>query len=78
MRHNSRTSSRNLPFLAILFLLMTALFFTSCGEKAEQKKAPAQPPPPQVKVTQVIQKDVPIYIELVGQTKGSQDVAIRA
>ena len=34
--------------------------------------------PPEVQVTEVVQKDVPIYIELVGSTLGSQDVEIRA
>jgi membrane fusion protein (multidrug efflux system) len=29
-------------------------------------------------VTDVVQKDVPVYMELVGQTRGSQDVEIRA
>lgn len=33
---------------------------------------------PEVYVAEVIQRDVPIYTEIVGQTKGSQDVEIRA
>jgi membrane fusion protein (multidrug efflux system) len=36
------------------------------------------PPPPEVQVADVTQKDVPIYIELVGATLGSEDVEIRA
>ncbi|HET6266100.1 MAG TPA: efflux RND transporter periplasmic adaptor subunit [Acidobacteriota bacterium] len=35
-------------------------------------------PPPEVYVTQVTQRDVPVYMELVGQTRGFQDVDIRA
>jgi len=31
-----------------------------------------------VLVTQVIQRDVPVYMELVGQAAGFQDVEIRA
>jgi membrane fusion protein (multidrug efflux system) len=42
-----------------------------------KKEAPAGPPP-EVYVADVVQKDVPVYTELVGQTKGSQDVEIRA
>ena len=42
------------------------------------KKEPPPPAPPDVKVATVIQKDVPIYIELVGATLGSEDVEIRA
>ena len=43
-------------------------------------EAPVQeaPPPPDVFVTEVVTKDVPVYLELVGQTIGYQDVEIRA
>ena len=50
-----------------------ALVLASCSKK----EAPAGAPP-EVYVTDVVQKDVPVYMELVGQTKGSQDVEIRA
>ena len=33
---------------------------------------------PEVYVAQVVQRDVPVYMEVVGQTLGSQDVEIRA
>ncbi|MFM7121063.1 MAG: efflux RND transporter periplasmic adaptor subunit [Gammaproteobacteria bacterium] len=33
---------------------------------------------PEVVVTPVVERDVPLYLELVGQTRGSQDVQIRA
>ncbi len=42
------------------------------------KQAPAPPPHPEVYVADVVQQDVPVYMELVGQTRGSQDVEIRA
>ena len=42
------------------------------------KKEPPPPPPPEVQVAAVVQKDVPIYIELVGATLGSEDIEIRA
>jgi membrane fusion protein (multidrug efflux system) len=42
------------------------------------KEAPPPPPPPEVFIAEAIQKDVPVYMELVGQTAGSQDVEIRA
>ena len=41
-------------------------------------EAPPPPPPPEVEVAEIVQKDVPIYIELVGATLGSEDVEIRA
>ena len=41
-------------------------------------KEAAPPPPAEVVVTEAVRKDVPIFLEIVGQTKGSQDVEIRA
>jgi membrane fusion protein (multidrug efflux system) len=43
-----------------------------------EKPAPAPPPPTEVYVTSVVQKDVPVYLDMVGQTVGYQDVEIRA
>jgi membrane fusion protein (multidrug efflux system) len=42
------------------------------------KEVPPPPPPPEVLVTEAIQQDVPVFMELVGQAAGSQDVEIRA
>ena len=59
-----------------LILALSGLVATvtaGCGKK----EAPAGAPP-EVYVADVVQKDVPIYMELVGQTRGSQDVEIRA
>jgi len=42
------------------------------------KEPPPPPPPPEVTVGSVVQQDVPVYVELVGQTSGAQDVEIRA
>ena len=44
---------------------------------AEKKEAPP-PPPPGVKVATVLQKDVLIYIEAIGQTRGSTEIEVRA
>jgi membrane fusion protein (multidrug efflux system) len=54
--------------------VVAALAVAACGEKP----APAQAAPPEVYVTDVVQRDVPIYLDLVGQTEGYQDVDIRA
>jgi membrane fusion protein (multidrug efflux system) len=43
-----------------------------------EKPVPAAAPPPEIYVAQVVQKDVPTYLDLVGQTQGFQDVEIRA
>ena len=57
--------------LALCGLLTTAA--VACGKK----EAPA-PPPPDVKVATVLQKDVPIYVEAIGQTRGSTEIEVRA
>jgi membrane fusion protein (multidrug efflux system) len=54
-------------------LVVVALFCAAC-----EKPAPAAPPPPEVAVGPVVQQDVPIYTEMVGQTSGAEDVEIRA
>jgi membrane fusion protein (multidrug efflux system) len=42
-------------------------------------KAPAPaPPPPQVKAATVLVRDVPIYLEAIGQTRGNTEIEIRA
>ena len=58
---------------AILVVIGYALILISC-----QKKEARQAPPPDVEVVNVIQKDVPIYRNFVGQAFGLQDIPIRA
>jgi len=50
---------------------------TALAGACSQKEAPP-PPPVEVFVADVVQKDVPVHLELVGQLFGSQDVEIRA
>ncbi|HLO69164.1 MAG TPA: efflux RND transporter periplasmic adaptor subunit, partial [Holophaga sp.] len=54
-----------------LAALSSIPLLTGCGNKM-------QLPPPQVYVQAAAQRDVPVILELVGQTAGSQDVEIRA
>src|SRR5262245_46633761 len=61
-----------IPTVLVLASLLAA--FTGCGEK----EAPPPPPPPEVKVTPVVQRDVPVYIEVIGQTRGSTEIEVRA
>lgn len=58
----------------VLAVLMVAAGLSVACEKP----APAVVPPTEVLVTDVVQRDVPVYLELVGQTQGFQDVDIRA
>jgi membrane fusion protein (multidrug efflux system) len=60
-----------------------ALAFAVCGLAALaspgcDKKEVAAAAPPEVYVADVTRRDVPVYTELVGQTRGSQDIEIRA
>jgi membrane fusion protein (multidrug efflux system) len=61
-------------FIPLAAGLLATLIASACGGET----APAAPPPPEVLVSPVEQRDVPVVTELVGQTKGSQDVEIRA
>lgn len=56
-------------------LLAIAVFLARCSEEAPP---PPPPPPPEVNVATVLQKDVPIYVEAVGQTQGSTEIEVRA
>ena len=60
--------------LRILAAVATALPLCPACEEPVQ----VAPPPPEVYVTDVVKRDVPTYLELVGQTIGFQDVEIRA
>jgi membrane fusion protein (multidrug efflux system) len=55
------------------FLALAALIAAGC----ESKSAPPAMPPPQVLVTPAIQRDLPIYVEAIGQTRGSKEVQIQ-
>jgi membrane fusion protein (multidrug efflux system) len=58
--------------MAILFTGIS-IIFSSCKEEATKKA-----PPPNIQVINVIQKDVPIKSEFVGQVYGLLDIPIRA
>ncbi len=58
---------------ALAIVAMMAALTAAC-----EKPAAVAPPPPEVYVADVVQKDVPVYLELVGQAIGFQDVEIRA
>lgn len=64
---------RNLAFAITGLLLAMSTMLAGCaGDEAPAAAVP------EVYVAEVIQQDVPIYMEIVGQTRGSQDVDIRA
>lgn len=61
------------PSLLVSFLPLLCLL-AACHE---QPKA-APPPPPDVKVAEVLQRDVPTYVEVIGETRGNTEIEIRA
>jgi len=68
----------NLFYSGIVFLSLGAVAFTSsCGGGASKTEA-ATPPPVTVVVADVIEKNVPIFSEFVGQTKAHETVELRA
>ena len=60
---------------ALTLALSGLVAITTAG--CSKKEAPA-PPPTEVKVATVLQKDVPIYVEAIGQTRGSTEIEVRA
>jgi membrane fusion protein, multidrug efflux system len=60
--------------LATGLTVLAGIGAAGCNEKP----APPPPPPPEVYVANVVQRDVPEFLDLVGQTQGMQDVDIRA
>jgi len=55
-------------------VVIAAFAITGCGTPP----APPAPPPPEVQIAQVLQRDVPVYTEAIGQTRGSQEIDVRA
>ena len=59
-----------------LFVALSGLLATVAIGCAKKEAPP--PPPPEVKVATVVQRDVPIYVEAIGQTRGSTEIEVRA
>jgi membrane fusion protein (multidrug efflux system) len=59
---------------AVLFVIAAA----TLGSSACGKPTPPEPPIPEVLVTEVLQRDVPIYSEAVGTTEGYVNAQVRA
>jgi membrane fusion protein (multidrug efflux system) len=58
--------------------MLVVVLATSVMAGCKKPSEPTPPRPPEVYVVSVVPKDVPVYLELVGQTEGYQDVEIRA
>jgi membrane fusion protein, multidrug efflux system len=69
---------RNPVSFRVLHGAAVALVAAALVSGASCKEKPFVMPPPEVTVTTVLQQDTPIYVEFVGETKGFQDIDIRA
>ena len=58
--------------------MLAALVAAAAAHLACDEPAAVEVPPPEVYVTPVVQRDVPVYLELVGETQGFQNIEIRA
>ena len=70
-RSLARDSVLSASFRALCVLSM----FAACSPKQADTPPPA---PPQVKVAEVLQRDVPVYVEAIGETRGNTEIEIRA
>ena len=61
------------PILCLSLIILGVVSAAGC-----HKEAPPPPPPVTVKVATVLQKDVPIFVEAIGQTRGSTEIEVRA
>ena len=59
--------------IVLTFVLALFTFVSGCKEKSAEKL-----PPPSVQVVQVIQQEIPVIEEFVGQTYGLFDISIQA
>lgn len=58
-----------------MLLLISVYAGAGCGKQGQS--APSRPPPPEVRVAEVVQQDVPIYYEWLGTTEGYVNAQIR-
>jgi membrane fusion protein (multidrug efflux system) len=59
-------------------LAVAAVAAAVSGRCAAAPPAPPAPPPPPVQVVDVLQRDVPIYMESIGVTRGDAEIDVRA
>ena len=68
-----KNNSMKRNFIVFVLLPVFALLNTGCKQKTA-----SETPPPQVQVVEVIQQDIPVMEEFVGQTFGLYDIALQA
>lgn len=61
-----------------ILLAVVAALLAACSKPATPAAGTGGPPPPKIPVVQVESRDVPIFLEAVGELVGSVDIDIRA
>ncbi len=61
-----------------LGIVLFAWILLGFGWMACRQSTPAEPPPLEIAVARVVQRDQPLEMEMVGETLGSADIPIRA
>ncbi len=72
MRSRPQPPRCSLPFNALFTILLSATLLNGCREKEETPR----PSPPDVEVTEVVQRNVPVYHEWVAQLNGRTNAQI--
>lgn len=70
--------TRNLLLLVSSVLFSVVVLASGCSNETPASQATHTPPPPMVKTSVVVKKDIPLIRECVGQTAGSREVQVRA
>lgn len=73
LQKNAFMNKLNILFRNISFIILSLLIISSCSEKKQKA-----PPPLSISVIKVMQEDVPIYQDFIGQVYGQFDIPIRA
>lgn len=60
------------------FQWLSSLAFVVALASCKGEEPVPAPPPPDVKVAVVLQRDVPVHVEVIGETRGNTEIEIRA
>jgi membrane fusion protein, multidrug efflux system len=76
IRHAKRVLLASTPMYRVTLLRSLLVLVPALGACADEPVAP--PPPPAVKAAVVLQRDVPVHVEAIGELRGNTEIEIRA